>query len=124
MSGARERSLQELQQIAEAAGHGHGHRGIGHQPDPWFSLDDNCRPSYDLLFIRTFTPRFTRELVDRLASAEWERDALREEMVALLDAVTAAKFGAVRRNPSVVALYDTADRLRAAPSSSQGEAER
>ena len=69
-SGEPALPLHDLGQIAAAAGHGHGHLGLGQQPKPWFSLEDNVRPSYDLHFIQTFHPEMVAHLLDRLQAAE------------------------------------------------------
>jgi hypothetical protein len=63
-------NIDRLEQVAAAAGHGHGHRGIGQGPRPWYELEGNVRPSYDIHFIQTFNPQVVKHLLDRLAAAE------------------------------------------------------
>jgi hypothetical protein len=63
-------NVENLVQVATAAGHGHGHRPLREGPKPWYDLDDNVRPSYDIHFIQTFNPRVVMHLLDRLTAAE------------------------------------------------------
>jgi len=63
-------NLRDMQQIARAAGHGHGSKGVFDQPNPWFSLEGNVRPSYDVTFIQTFNPDVVDHLLERLIDAE------------------------------------------------------
>jgi hypothetical protein len=62
--------LERLKQIAVAAGHGHGHLGVFSRPKPWYTLEDNVRPSYDVHFIQTFNPDMVEYLLRRLEAAE------------------------------------------------------
>jgi len=68
--GDKPLNLRDMQQIARAAGHGHGHKGFANHPNPWFSLEDNVRPSYDVTFIQTFNPDVVDHLLERLIAAE------------------------------------------------------
>lgn len=72
--------LEQLEQIATAAGHGFGHLGLRSQLNlnaGWTRLDltDNVRPTYDQHFLRTFDPesikalcRAHRQIIDRITA--------------------------------------------------------
>lgn len=65
------KNLDELDQIAIAAGHGHSQIGREHNAG-WVEvqLDEaNTRPSYDLRFIRTFTPEVVHSMLYELSLA-------------------------------------------------------
>ena len=68
--GEEPMNVASLTQVALAAGHGHGHLGIGNRPNPWYTLEGNVRPSYDVHFIQTFNPAVVTHLLERLEAAE------------------------------------------------------
>ena len=71
------KNLDDLEQIATAAGHGYAALGLKHNAD-WVQVEidpENCRPGYDLAHIRTFSPDLIRALLFELSEA---RKALAE----------------------------------------------
>lgn len=71
-------NLDDLEQIAAAAGHGYATLGLKHNAG-WVEVqvdEENCRPSYDLTHIATFSPDLIRALLFELSEA---RKALAEK---------------------------------------------
>jgi hypothetical protein len=67
-------SIDDLYQVAEAAGHGDGLIGRKYNAG-WVDIEligENVRPSYDLNFIQTFSPDFVQELLTELKKAREE----------------------------------------------------
>lgn len=67
--GEEPANLTALEQIAVAAGHGHS-TPLRFGPKPWYELEGNSRPSYDVHFIQTFNPDMVEHLLHRLMAAE------------------------------------------------------
>ncbi len=62
---ARLQNLDELEQVAAAAGHGYSQVGLQHNAG-WVEVsiaENNVRPSYDLRYIRTFSPDLVKALL-------------------------------------------------------------
>lgn len=62
-------NLDELDQVAMAAGHGYSQIGLEHNAG-WVEVqidEANARPSYDLRFIRTFTPEVIHAMLYELS---------------------------------------------------------
>lgn len=66
----RLKNLDDLEQIATAAGHGYGYDRDFNAG--WVELEiasDNSRPSYDLSHIKTFSPELIKALLFELSEA-------------------------------------------------------
>lgn len=59
--------LNDLKQVAIAAGHGDGRVFTDHNAG-WVQVElpNNVRPGYDINFIHTFNPDFVQELIDEI----------------------------------------------------------
>lgn len=59
--------LEDLKQVAIAAGHGDGRVFTNHNAG-WVQVElpNNVRPSYDLNFIKTFNPDYVEELINEI----------------------------------------------------------
>jgi hypothetical protein len=80
-------SVEDLYQVAEAAGHGDGLIGREYSAG-WVDVEFagyNTRPSYDRNFIETFSPEFVQELLTELKAA-------RAELAEYKDAEEAANY--------------------------------
>lgn len=67
-------NIDDLYQVAEAAGHGDGLVGRKYNAG-WVDVEligVNVRPGYDMNFIQTFSPDFVQELLTELKAARAE----------------------------------------------------
>jgi hypothetical protein len=67
-------SIDDLYQVAEAAGHGDGLVGREYNAG-WVDIEltgVNVRPGYDMNFIKTFSPEFVQELLTELKKTKAE----------------------------------------------------
>lgn len=67
-------NIDDLYQVAEAAGHGDGLVGRKYNAG-WVDVEltgVNVRPGYDMNFIQTFSPDFVQELLTELKAARTE----------------------------------------------------
>jgi len=77
------RNLEDLEQIAAAAGHGYAQIGLTHNAG-WTEVaidPENVRPSYDLVHIKTFSP-------DVIAAILFELSESRKKLAELGQPVT------------------------------------
>lgn len=85
-------SIDDLYQVAEAAGHGDGLVGREYSAG-WVDVEFagyNTRPGYDRNFISTFSPDFVQELLTELKNTK-------EELTEYKDAAEAEQYAEHRR---------------------------
>lgn len=85
-------NIDDLYQVAEAAGHGDGLVGREYNAG-WVDVEltgVNTRPGYDMNFIQTFSPDFVQELLTELKAA-------RAELAEYKDDASAALYAEHRR---------------------------
>lgn len=85
-------NIDDLYQVAEAAGHGDGLVGRKYNAG-WVDIEFigvNVRPGYDLNFIETFSPDFVQELLTELK-------ATKTELAEYKDGAEAANYAEHRR---------------------------
>lgn len=75
-------NLENLESIATAAGHGYSAIGLTHNAG-WVEVEidpKNVRPSYDLSFIRTFSPQVIKALLFELSESRQKLAELGESV--------------------------------------------
>ena len=78
-------SIDDLYQVAEAAGHGDGLIGRKYNAG-WVDIEftgKNTRPAYDLNFISTFSPEFVQELLTELKRTKEELAEYKDDWAAI-----------------------------------------
>lgn len=79
-------NIDDLYQVAEAAGHGDGLVGREYNAG-WVDVEfanHNTRPGYDRNFIETFSPEFVQELLTELKKARTELAEYKDDAEAAL----------------------------------------
>jgi hypothetical protein len=75
-------NLDNLEQVATAAGHGYAELGLEHNAG-WVQVEidpKNVRPSYDVRFIRTFSPQVIKALLFELSESRQKLSELGESV--------------------------------------------